>query len=323
MPEGQSPGNHACRPVTARILCRRDLPGAQLEPKYRYGGDHDERQDGELHHAPAKAGQQRARRERRQGNGPEDQKIVERLDFGLLARIIRAGKKRCRANEQEVPADAEKHERRPEIEFGHPQQINAATQQQQPHPDQQDSGDPESGDQMSGEKARHIHAERVPLDNESGVGESEAAAEHGDRRRCHDRRHDPIADHPGGNGDDKDRLGGDFDQGSAATAQRGCDRLRQPHETEQGNRGQKKRRDYCVAAGKHDGGEQITRPPRGLWSEQSGDDATGQDQGDRLGTECVIGDLRCRKAILLNKTCIDTDQHGPGAEHREIGRAHV
>jgi hypothetical protein len=71
---------------------------------------------------------------------------------------------------------------------------------------------------MPGDKTRQIHPEGVPLDNEGSVNKGEPAAEHGDRRHGHERRHDAVADHAGDSGDDEDRLGGDLEQRPPAAA---------------------------------------------------------------------------------------------------------
>ena len=170
---------------------------------------------------------------------------------------------------------------------------------------------------MAGDKARGIHPQRVPLDDEGGVGKAEAAAEHRERRRRHHQRHDAVADHAGENRSEEEGLRRDLAQRPAAAAQMRRRRRRQPDQTQQRRRDHAQPGDDRIAAGEGDRSKQVARPYRRLRTEQRRGDAAGEDQRDRLRAERLAGRLRGGEPVLLDEPVIGAEQERAAAEYRE------
>src|SRR5690606_3114688 len=79
--------------------------------------------------------EQRAGRERRDGDEPEDEKIVEPLHFRLLGRMVHGREQARRANEREVPTASERDQRDVEM-----MQIDAGESDSAAQREQQEAG---------------------------------------------------------------------------------------------------------------------------------------------------------------------------------------
>jgi hypothetical protein len=70
----------------------------------------------------------------------------------------------------------------------------------------------EALDQAAGEEGRPVHAQHMPLQDEGGVAEGQAADVHRQGRRRHQQVHGAVAQRGGQHGDDEGRLARDFGQ---------------------------------------------------------------------------------------------------------------
>ena len=112
-------------------------------------------------------------------------------DLALLLRPVGLGQHRRRADEAEVPADAEQDQRHPEIaRASMPESADHARRPpSSAMPTAMIGSLPKRAISAAGEEARREHREHVPLDAERGVVLAEAAGDHGERRRGHHQAH--------------------------------------------------------------------------------------------------------------------------------------
>ena len=95
-------------------------------------------------------------------------------------------------------------------------------QHQHAEPDRHNPLDAEPDDQVAGEKARHEHAEHVPLQPERRFADRMIAHHHGERRRGHHHVHHRIAGDAAGDRDDEARLTRDLGQRASFARRPAC-----------------------------------------------------------------------------------------------------
>ena len=180
---------------------------------------------------------------------------------------------RGRADEGEIPADAEQGKgdpKMPERNSGDPDQ-SGDDDEGEPRPG--DSLEPEAGNKRAGGEARRIHAEHVPLQAERRIGDRMIAHNHGQRRRGHHQIHHGIGCDPAGDRHDKTRLLYDFGQRATLPRRRARRRLRYVHEHQHAGRDQGEGRLAEIGRGEEIGRPQILGRDDELRSNDGGNDA--------------------------------------------------
>src|SRR5580704_7499675 len=114
-----------------RRLSHRLGSSHQRSPPQQQRRDKNDREHHLVHGGPAIARQQRAGRERRDRHGAEHQKVIERLRFVALMRIVAFGDQRGGADESKIPADAEQRQPGPEIPQPKARETDAGRDQDQ------------------------------------------------------------------------------------------------------------------------------------------------------------------------------------------------
>ena len=141
------------------------------EPRQRDRGQQHRHDRAEVEPGPALRRDQRARAERGERHRREDRRVHRRLRARLLFRPVRGREQRGAADEEEVPADAEREQRDQEVLSSTPDSATAMQTPFSTTPAAMTRRAPKRLDQVAGEEARHEHAEHVPLEHERGVGE--------------------------------------------------------------------------------------------------------------------------------------------------------
>src|ERR1043166_1949910 len=154
---------------------------------------------------------------------------VERLHLGALFRAIAVDHHRGGADEAKIPADAEQHERRPEMadRLAGVSDERACREQGQAGGD--DPRRPEACDERAGNEARGEHGEHVPLDAERRIADGMAAIDHRERCGRHHQVHERIACNPARDGDDETGLARDVDKAAGTADARWRDVRRRAH----------------------------------------------------------------------------------------------
>ena len=189
---------------------RPTLPQAQ--PRQHRAGQEDGREDHRVDRRPTEIFQQLAGGKRCDGHAAENQEVVERLHLVAFLGPVALRHHGGGADEGEVPAEAEQHQRGPEMRHREAGYAGGRGEHDQAQADAGDALDAEARDQPAGEEARRIHRQHVPLDAERGVVDRMAAADHGERRRGHQHVHHGVARHAAGDGDDEARHAHDLAQ---------------------------------------------------------------------------------------------------------------
>jgi hypothetical protein len=136
-------------------------------------------------------------------------------------------------------------------------------------------------DQAAGEEGWSVHAQHMPLQDEGGVAEGQAADVHRQRRGRHQQVHGAVAQRGGQHGDDEGRLAGDLGQRPARALLPGIGHLRhaQAAGDQQGDDGEDRERG--IGGGEldlPDVARDLARPG----ADEAAEDAAGQRPGDRL-----------------------------------------
>ncbi len=234
---------------------------------------------------------------------------------------MRLGEQGRAADEHEVPADPEAEQREVEGDEAGGRDGDAAAGDGERHAGEEDGGQAEALDQMSGEEGRRIHADEMPLDDVGAVVDGIAAADRGERRGGHDQHHHGAADHVVGDGGERDRLPHDDRQRprrerrAAGLAMRRRDVAIERDEEQR--RGEAEGRHHEIGAGEEDGKE-ILAPGGERRAENGGDDAAGENPRDRLGLGLGGDRIRRGEAVILREGLEDSDRGGAEAEQPEI-----
>src|SRR3546814_1874060 len=113
-------------------------------------------------------------------------------------------------------------------------------------------------DEVAGKEARQIHAEDMPLDDESGISENMATGGHGKRRRRHHESHHRVADRRRQYGDQKGRLSGDLQDRSSPTLSLRCRRTWNVDELQDRLHDSAKGADHRIGTGEQNRSEEHT-----------------------------------------------------------------
>ena len=193
--------NHRNELYAGTILFRRFARTARTSAMKTGGKDQP------IEQIPAADIEQRAGREGCEGDRAEDKKVVRGLDLGALLRPVAIGHQRGRADETEVPAEAEQRQRRPEMPDRDAGQADDGRDCDQDQPRRRSRVSlPKRPISRPVKKLGVEHGKDMPLDAQRRSADRQPAADHREGRGGHHEAHQAIGDEACNDGDDETRL---------------------------------------------------------------------------------------------------------------------
>ncbi len=232
-------------------------------------------------------------------------------------RFMRARQQGRRADEAEVPADAEQNEGDVELFQRHAGQRDGPGGGEDGKAETDDLRRAEPRDQVAGEEGGDEHREDMAGDDMARVAGVVAAADDGERGRGHDQVHQRVADHRADHRDEDHRIA---QQRAPAAAQHLAARLagrsRYVQEEEQRRAGEVERDHRKIGAVEGDG-QDLRRVRRQRRADDRRDQTPRHDPGNRLGPERVRGHVAGREAVEALRRHVDPGEEGTGEEDQE------
>ena len=279
---------------------------SQMTPARKNNGAHD----GGVHRPPARSVENRARQQRRTGDRAKYQEVVQALDLRLLLRMIALCEKCGSTHKEEIPAQPQQYQGRPEMADVNPAEVDGNRGQEANTTQAKDGADADTMNQMARDKGRRIHRHHVNLDDMRCHLEVVPKTHHRDRCRRHHKVHGIVSHHGAEYGDHGFRLTQDGRQRTAARKPACAGGERQVEIPDQRQRDQAQYGDTDVGASERRRGKPGPRPVSQLRSDEGSEQPPCQHHRDRAASVGVVGYFGSREAVVLNGGQKSAHQNG-------------